>query len=83
MSVVASFSCFVGSSNANVLLFIPALVSASPMTVQLQFEPAGRPNEDRRYYLKQKENICVVCGTEKNCVRKNIVPHEYRKYVSR
>ena len=52
------------------------------MTVQLLFEPAGRPSEDRQYYLKQKENICVVCGTEESCIRKNIVPHEYRKYVA-
>ena len=50
------------------------------MTLKLHFEPAGRPGEDRGYYLQNKENICVVCGTEENCVRKNIVPHEYRRY---
>ena len=58
------------------------LVSESPMTVQLHFEPAGRPGEDREYYLREKENICAVCGTDKNCVRKNIVPHEYRRSVA-
>ena len=51
------------------------------MTVQLHFEPAGRPGVDREYYLREKENICAVCGTDQNCVRKNIVPHEYRRWV--
>ena len=59
----------------------PALVSEDPLTIMLQFEPNGRPGEDRNYYLKNKENICVVCGTDKDCVRKNIVPHEYRRSV--
>ena len=59
--------------------FYSALVSEAPLTLKLHFEPAGRPGEDREYYLQNKENICVVCGTEENCVRKNIVPHEYRR----
>lgn len=62
-------------------LIYPALVSEDPLTLKLHFEPAGRPGEDREYYLQNKENICVVCGTDKNCVRKNIVPHEYRRSV--
>ena len=56
-----------------------AIVSEEPLTLKLHFEPAGRPGEDREYYLQNKENMCVVCGTEENCVRKNIVPHEYRR----
>ncbi len=61
------------------VFFFTALVCESPMTVQLHFEPAGRPGVDREYYLHEKENICVVCGTDQNCVRKNIIPHEYRR----
>lgn len=58
---------------------ILALVSQDPPKVQLIFEPRGRPGEDRQYYLEEKENICVVCGKERDCVRKNVVPHEYRQ----
>ena len=56
-----------------------ALVCEDPPKVQLIFEPRGRPGEDRRYYLEEKENICVVCGKETDCVRKNVIPHEYRQ----
>jgi len=48
--------------------------------VQLKFEPSARPDEDDSYYLHFKENLCVVCGNKENYSRKNIVPHEYRKF---
>ena len=56
----------------------PDLISESPPTFQLNFEPAEKPGRDRDYYTEEKRNICVVCGSDKNCIRKNIVPHEYR-----
>ena len=55
------------------------IVTESENTVRLLFEPAGKPDEDRRYYLAEKENICAVCGTTENYIRKCVVPHEYRK----
>ncbi|XP_013397750.1 exonuclease 3'-5' domain-containing protein 2 [Lingula anatina] len=51
-----------------------------PFTVKLNFEPSGRPESSRNYYLQEKSNICVVCGKEESYIRKNVVPHEYRKY---
>ena len=50
-----------------------------PFVVQLNFEPAGRPLSDRDYYLQEKENICVVCGSDENVIRKHVIPKEYRK----
>ena len=58
-----------------------ALISDSPPTLKLKFEPAGKPSKERDYYLAEKENICVVCGSDTNCIRKHIVPQEYRKLV--
>ena len=50
------------------------------LTVRLNFEPAGRPKgEAGDYYLTPKNNFCVVCGGDSSCLRKYIVPHEYRK----
>jgi len=45
------------------------------------------PGADTDHHLRGKESIrtrrqhkfCVVCGSHQNCVRKNIVPHEYRR----
>ncbi|XP_042301477.1 LOW QUALITY PROTEIN: exonuclease 3'-5' domain-containing protein 2 [Sceloporus undulatus] len=59
---------------------IGELVSMDPFIVRLQFEPSGRPESKVDYYLTVKQNLCVVCGKTKSYIRKNIVPHEYRKH---
>ncbi|XP_030212724.1 exonuclease 3'-5' domain-containing protein 2 isoform X1 [Gadus morhua] len=56
------------------------LESQDPFVVRLLFEPAGRPESKQDYYLTAKENLCVVCGKEDSYIRKNIVPHEYRRH---
>nr|XP_005305978.1 exonuclease 3'-5' domain-containing protein 2 isoform X4 [Chrysemys picta bellii] len=59
---------------------IGELVSTDPFVVKLQFEPSGRPESQVDYYLTVKENLCVVCGKRESYIRKNIVPHEYRRH---
>ena len=54
-------------------------ISDDPLTVQLRFEPAGRPLDERNYYLQEKDNVCVVCGTDNTYIKKCVIPHEYRK----
>ncbi|XP_042229721.1 exonuclease 3'-5' domain-containing protein 2-like [Homarus americanus] len=59
------------------------LVSNEPLVVRLKFEPAGRPQaekEDGQFYLQKRQNVCVVCGKDESYIRKNVVPHDYRKY---
>ncbi|XP_052250586.1 exonuclease 3'-5' domain-containing protein 2-like isoform X2 [Dreissena polymorpha] len=55
-------------------------VSDDPFTVKLRFEPKNRPASRQDYYLQEKENTCVVCGSHEDYVRKLVVPQEYRKY---
>ncbi|XP_007473168.1 exonuclease 3'-5' domain-containing protein 2 isoform X1 [Monodelphis domestica] len=59
---------------------IGELVSEDPFVVKLQFEPSGRPESPKDYYLMIKDNLCVVCGKRESYIRKNVVPHEYRKH---
>ncbi|KAJ1103498.1 hypothetical protein NDU88_000921 [Pleurodeles waltl] len=59
---------------------IGELISSEPFIVKLRFEPSGRPESQVDYYLTVKENLCVVCGKRESYIRKNIVPHEYRKH---
>ncbi|KFO24205.1 Exonuclease 3'-5' domain-containing protein 2 [Fukomys damarensis] len=59
---------------------IGELVSEDPFVVKLQFEPAGRPESPGDYYLMVKENVCAVCGRTDSYIRKNVIPHEYRKH---
>ncbi|XP_075701111.1 exonuclease 3'-5' domain-containing protein 2 isoform X2 [Rhinoderma darwinii] len=56
------------------------LISIDPFVVRLLFEPSGRPESSVDYYLTVKENLCVVCGKRESYIRKNIVPHEYRRH---
>lgn len=50
-------------------------------TVRLNFEPAGRASgEVGEYYRNTRENRCVVCGQTEYLIRKNVIPHEYRKF---
>ncbi|CAB1335710.1 unnamed protein product [Coregonus sp. 'balchen'] len=59
---------------------IGVLQSEDPFIVRLLFEPSGRPDSQQDYYLTAKENLCVVCGKNDSYIRKNIVPHEYRRH---
>ncbi|XP_026164678.1 exonuclease 3'-5' domain-containing protein 2 isoform X3 [Mastacembelus armatus] len=59
---------------------IGVLQSEEPFVVKLLFEPSGRPDSQQDYYLTAKENLCVVCGKVDSYIRKNIVPHEYRRH---
>ena len=61
---------------------ITVKVADDPVTVQLLFEPSGRPADEQNYYINEKDNVCVVCGSDESYIRKNIIPREYRKYVS-
>ncbi|XP_042856535.1 exonuclease 3'-5' domain-containing protein 2-like isoform X2 [Penaeus japonicus] len=59
------------------------IVSADPLIVRLKFEPTGRPQYqegDGEFYLQERLNKCVVCGKEEKLMKKNVVPHEYRKH---
>ena len=62
-------------------IFVLGVVAKSePYTVQLNFDPSGRPFADRNYYMTVKENKCVVCGKEEDYVKKMVVPRDYRRH---
>lgn len=82
-SVSVTIMVLLGPIVLNVnLILIPEgkLTGLDPYTVQLKFEPSGRPGSEDSYYLNFKDNICVVCGSDESYMRKNIVPHDYRRY---
>ncbi|GFO20170.1 exonuclease 3'-5' domain-containing protein 2 [Plakobranchus ocellatus] len=56
-------------------------IDENPLTVRLRFEPARRPQEEMNFYKQEKQNICVVCGHDKDYIRKFVIPYEYRKYL--
>lgn len=50
-------------------------------SVKLIFEPGGKGHSDDEYYLEQRANQCVVCGTETDLTKHHVVPHQYRKHM--
>ena len=58
------------------------IVSEDPLTIQLTFEPKGRGQNGDAYSLGEKQNQCVVCGTNEDLTRHHIVPYTYRKHFS-
>lgn len=59
---------------------LATVITESPYTIRLNFEPSGRSvGEVGRFYQTPKQNKCVVCGKNESYVRKNIIPLEYRK----
>lgn len=49
-------------------------------TFQLKFEPQGSGHQGDPFFLQERENRCVVCGTEEKLTRHHIVPYCYRKF---
>jgi hypothetical protein len=51
-------------------------------TIRLNFEPAGRRDQNDHYSLTPKPNNCVVCNTIDLSVltKHHIIPSEYRKF---
>jgi len=57
-------------------------VKEDPFTIRLKSEPNLRPvGVCDKYYQTPQKICCVVCGQTESCVRKNIVPKEYRKHL--
>lgn len=48
--------------------------------LQLNFTPKGKGHADDNFYLSDRENCCVVCGTTSSLTRHHIIPHSYRKH---
>lgn len=75
------FRC--GDKKANWYLSrgLASLVSSEPPTIQLLFEPKGEGHCHDSYYLQNKLNKCVVCGSEEmeSLTRHHVVPYCYRR----
>ena len=50
------------------------------LVFRLTFVPKGQGNSDDAFYLADKHNRCVVCGSEKNLTKHHCVPYCYRKH---
>jgi hypothetical protein len=61
---------------------LATLVSKDPMTIKLNFEPKGRGHSGDEFYLKERKDICVVCGYKRNLTKHHVMPTCFRRYLS-
>jgi hypothetical protein len=54
--------------------------SEEPFEIQLTFETNGPGNANDECLLQIRDNICVVCGSEKELTRHHVVPYSFRKF---
>eukprot|EP01080_Neovahlkampfia_damariscottae_P001124 gene1124-10638_t len=47
-------------------------------SIQLNFEANGNGNAGDDFYLKERKNHCICCGTDDNFTKHHVVPQEYR-----
>lgn len=59
---------------------LATIIKEEPFTIQLNFHTNGSGHKGNDYYLQDRENICVVCGSKDNLTRHHIVPMCYRRY---
>jgi len=52
-------------------------LEAIRLTKHLSFTPANP------FYIQERKNICVVCGTDKDLTRHHIIPQCYTKYFTK
>lgn len=50
----------------------------APGTIQLVFEPNGPGHKDEPFFISEKSNQCIVCGTEDLLTKHHVVPSCYK-----
>lgn len=56
------------------------VISENPKVIRLKFKPKGTGHIGDDFYLAERSNVCVVCGTSEKQTRHHIVPHCFRRY---
>lgn len=63
-----------------------AIVSETPLTVQLNFQPKGCSLKgclvgQKPVNVTSTDNMCVVCGKRTDYISHSILPHKYKRYL--
>lgn len=56
------------------------LIEENPYTIKLLFRPNGSGYHQDPFYLADKQNICVVCGSSEMLTKHHTIPRCFRKY---
>ena len=59
---------------------LASVVSETPLTVALNFEPKGLGHAGDLFYTTARPNVCAGCGAEESLTLHHIVPYCYRRH---
>lgn len=59
---------------------LATIIQDIPLIIQLTFIANGNGRAEDPYYLQERANICVVCGSDQTLTRHHIVPVCYRSW---
>lgn len=59
---------------------LASIILEDPLSIKLNFIPKGFGNSNDLYYVSEKENKCVVCGSFDNLTKHHVVPYCFRKF---
>ena len=56
------------------------VIEEDPYTIRLKFYPKGAAYEGDDFYMADKDDLCVACGSREELTKHHIVPRCYRKH---
>ncbi len=56
-------------------------VSNNPLIIQLSFQPKGQGHAGDPFYLQERHNNCIVCGTAERLTLHHMVPRCYKRHL--
>lgn len=74
------FNCGEKKANWYLKRNLADVIQEAPFTIRLNFEPNGKGHADDSFYLQERQNICVCCGTKEQLTKHHVVPYCYRRF---
>ena len=74
------FRCDEKKKNWYISRKLAEMISDNPPTFRLLFTPKGKGHHGDEFFLQDRKNQCVVCGTLEDLTRHHVVPHSYRRF---
>ncbi len=66
------FNCSWKKQNWYVKRDLAEIIQEDPLIIRLKFTTAGKGNFDDPYYLQERKNLCVCCGSQSNLTKHHI-----------
>lgn len=61
---------------------LAVVIEQNPFTIRLTFIPHGNGHANDDFYLQERDNICVCCGSSAELTKHHVVPFMYRKFFT-